>query len=140
VKTQKTAWRHATLRRFADFMHADRGLRGRARGVRGLVVEGRVVLMCAEVVWRCQRSLIADALAACGARVEHITSARHAAPHRKLALADAPRVELPKPRGVRSHRGGARRRRTGRGEARAAGGCSSSNGRRIGITRWSAPP
>jgi len=39
-------------------------------------------IMCAEAVpWRCHRSLIADALAARGIKVEHIFSATSRKPH-----------------------------------------------------------
>ena len=45
--------------------------------------------MCAEAVpWRCHRSLVADALSVRGARVEHITGAHHASPHRVTAFAE----------------------------------------------------
>lgn len=54
-----------------------------------LTAEGRVALMCAEAVpWRCHRSLIADALTARGAQVEHITSAKHSTPHCMTAFAE----------------------------------------------------
>jgi uncharacterized protein (DUF488 family) len=66
--------------------------------LRVLVADGRVALMCAEAVpWRCHRSLIADALTARGAQVEHITGSRHSTPHRLTAFAkvDGPRVTYP---------------------------------------------
>jgi DNA-3-methyladenine glycosylase II len=58
--------------------------------LRALVAEGSVALMCAEAVpWRCHRSLVADALTARGARVEHITgSTRRANPHRVTGFAE----------------------------------------------------
>ncbi|MGH9447988.1 MAG: DUF488 family protein, partial [Terriglobia bacterium] len=43
---------------------------------------GRAAIMCAEAVpWRCHRSLIADALAVRGARVEHILSGKRSQTH-----------------------------------------------------------
>jgi uncharacterized protein (DUF488 family) len=69
-----TAWRNASFRGYADYMQTDDfeesldALMDRAR-------KDRVALMCAEAVpWRCHRSLIADALAVRGIRVEHILS------------------------------------------------------------------
>ena len=53
-----------------------------------LTSKGRVALMCAEAVpWRCHRSLVADALTARGAHVEHITGPKHSAPHRMTSFA-----------------------------------------------------
>jgi DNA-3-methyladenine glycosylase II len=55
--------------------------------------------MCAEAVpWRCHRSLVADALSARGARVEHITgSTRRASPHHvtRFAKIEGTRVTYP---------------------------------------------
>lgn len=92
-----TAWRNASFRGFADHMLTGDFEAGIAK-IRALTVEGRVALMCAEAVpWRCHRSLVADALAARGARVEHITSTRRAAPHRMtvFALVEGTRVTYP---------------------------------------------
>lgn len=68
------AWRNASFRGYADYMQTDEfeqgldSLMDRAR-------MDRIALMCAEAVpWRCHRSLIADALAVRGIRVEHILS------------------------------------------------------------------
>jgi len=56
--------------------------------VRALIAEGSVALMCAEAVpWRCHRSLVADALTAHGAHVEHITNAKRSTPHCVTAFA-----------------------------------------------------
>ena len=56
--------------------------------VRALAAESTVAVMCAEAVpWRCHRSLVADALTARGAHVEHITSAKRSTPHRVTAFA-----------------------------------------------------
>lgn len=63
-----------------------------------LAAERRVALMCAEAVpWRCHRSLVADALTARGARVEHIMSAKHSAPHRMTAFAVVKRARVTYP-------------------------------------------
>jgi uncharacterized protein (DUF488 family) len=52
--------------------------------------DGKVALMCAEAMtWRCHRSLVADALSARGAHVEHITDAKRSTPHRLTELAHA---------------------------------------------------
>jgi hypothetical protein len=58
--------------------------------------------MCAEAVpWRCHRSLVADALSARGAVVEHVTSPTHASPHHltPFALVDGARITYPPTRG-----------------------------------------
>lgn len=82
-----TGWRNASFRGFADYMLTEEFEAGLAE-LRGLVDTGTVALMCAEAVpWRCHRSLVADALTVRGARVEHITSAGRAAPHRLTEFA-----------------------------------------------------
>lgn len=82
-----TAWRNASFRGYADYMQTDEFEEGLAK-LRDIAAEGTVAIMCAEAVpWRCHRSLIADALTARGAAVEHITSARRAAPHRLTPFA-----------------------------------------------------
>jgi uncharacterized protein (DUF488 family) len=48
----------------------------------------RVALMCAEAVpWRCHRSLVADAVTARGAHVEHITGVSRSISHRMTSFA-----------------------------------------------------
>ena len=75
-----TAWRNASFRGYADYMLTEGFETGLAK-LRVLAAQRRVALMCAEVVpWRCHRSLVADALTARGAHVEHITSAKRSAP------------------------------------------------------------
>lgn len=82
-----TAWRNASFQGFADYMMTDDFASG-LEELRALAVYGRVALMCAEAVpWRCHRSLIADALTARGALVEHISSRTHASPHRMTPFA-----------------------------------------------------
>lgn len=83
-----TAWRNASFRGFADYMLTEDFEAGIAK-LHALTAEGRVALMCAEAVpWRCHRSLVADALTARGAHVEHITSAKRSTPHRVTAFAE----------------------------------------------------
>ena len=49
--------------------------------LRTLTTNATVALMCAESVpWRCHRSLVADALVARGAHVEHIIGSTRATP------------------------------------------------------------
>ena len=82
-----SAWRNASFRGFADYMSTEDFETGLAK-LHALAAERRVALMCAEAVpWRCHRSLVADALTARGAHVEHISSVRHSAPHRMTAFA-----------------------------------------------------
>ncbi|MFY0540562.1 DUF488 family protein [Nannocystis pusilla] len=77
-----SAWRNQSFRGYADYMQTDEFAAGLAE-LRGWAAKGGVALMCAEAVpWRCHRSLVADALTARGARVEHITGLSRASPHR----------------------------------------------------------
>jgi len=67
-----TGWRNASFRGFADYMQTPE-FEAALAGLVEIARERRVAIMCAETVpWRCHRSLIADALAARGAEVEHI--------------------------------------------------------------------
>lgn len=90
-------WRNTSFRGYADYMLTvdfELGL----EKLRTLAANARCALMCAEAVpWRCHRSLIADALTARGARVEHITSLARSAPHRltPFALVQGARVTYP---------------------------------------------
>jgi uncharacterized protein (DUF488 family) len=82
-----TAWRNASFQGFADYMLTEDFAAG-LEELRKLAAQGRVALMCAEAVpWRCHRSLIADALTARGAKVEHITGKSHTNPHRMTPFA-----------------------------------------------------
>lgn len=66
--------------------------------LRALSAGGTVALMCAEAVpFRCHRSLVADALTARGAQVEHITSEARSSGHRVTPFAriDGARVTYP---------------------------------------------
>lgn len=79
--SSNTAWRNASFRGFADYMSTEDFEAGLAE-LRSLIPNGRLVLMCAEAVpWRCHRSLVADALTARGALVEHITGASRSRLH-----------------------------------------------------------
>ncbi len=82
------AWRNASFRGFADYMQTE-GFEEGLSELRALTARGRVALMCAEAVpFRCHRSLVADALTARGARVEHITGPSRASPHRMTPFAE----------------------------------------------------
>jgi len=92
-----TGWRNASFRGFADYMAGVEFEAGLAK-LRALAAEGGVAIMCAEAVpWRCHRSLVADALTARGADVEHITSATRASGHRltPFAVVEGTRVTYP---------------------------------------------
>lgn len=92
-----TAWRNASFRGFADYMLTDEFEAG-LEELRALVAGGRVAVMCAEAVpWRCHRSLVADALTARGARVEHITGASRSTPHHLTAFAQVRRGRVTYP-------------------------------------------
>ena len=80
-------WRNKSFRGYADYMLTAEFEDGLAR-LRAISEKGLVAVMCAEAVpWRCHRSLIADALTARGAHVEHLMSAGHASPHRMTSFA-----------------------------------------------------
>lgn len=86
-ESMNTAWRNASFRGFADYMQTEEFEIGLAK-LRDLALPQRVALMCAEAVpWRCHRSLVADALTARGAQVDHITSAKGATRHRMTSFA-----------------------------------------------------
>lgn len=90
-------WRNRSFRGFADYMQTDEFEAGLAE-LRALTAEGPVALMCAEAVpWRCHRSLVADAVTARGAEVEHITGASRASLHHltPFAAIRAGRVTYP---------------------------------------------
>lgn len=92
-----TGWRNASFRGFADYMLGQDFDAGLAK-LRVVTAEGQVALMCAEAVpWRCHRSLVADALTARGAKVEHITGRTRSTPHRltPFAVLEGSRVTYP---------------------------------------------
>lgn len=85
--SQNTGWRNASFRGFADYMSSE-DFESALGELRALTAQGRVALMCAEAVpWRCHRSLVADALTARGAHVEHIITSASANPHRLTSFA-----------------------------------------------------
>jgi DNA-3-methyladenine glycosylase II len=90
-------FRNASFRGYADYMQTPGFEEGLAE-LRRLADEGTVAIMCAEAVpWRCHRSLVADALTARGARVEHVTGPGRASLHRvtPFARVDGARVTYP---------------------------------------------
>lgn len=90
-------WRNASFRGFADYMLTDDFEVGLAE-LRALATTDTVALMCAEAVpWRCHRSLVADALTARGAEVQHITGSARSTRHRvtPFAKVDGNRVTYP---------------------------------------------
>jgi uncharacterized protein (DUF488 family) len=77
-----TGWRNVSFRGFADYMQTPE-FESSLKELTKLARRERVALMCAEAVpWRCHRSLIADALLARGARVEHIIGGKKTQEHR----------------------------------------------------------
>ncbi len=92
-----TGWHNASFRGFADYMMTEDFQAGIAK-LHAMTAKGRIALMCAEAVpWRCHRSLVADALTARGAHVEHITGAERSTPHRvtEFAEVEGTRVTYP---------------------------------------------
>jgi len=76
------AWRNSSFRGYADYMQTPAFQEHRA-ALLAIAAHRRTAIMCAEAVpWRCHRSLVADALVANGATVEHILSATRCEPHR----------------------------------------------------------
>jgi len=97
--SQNAAWRNASFRGFADHMQTEEFEEGLSE-LRSLAGSGTVALLCAEAVpWRCHRSLVADALLARGARVEHIVGRERLEPHRMTPFArvEGERVTYPAP-------------------------------------------
>lgn len=70
-----TGWKNASFRGYADYMQTPAFGENLAK-LMDLAATRQAAIMCAEAVpWRCHRSLIADALAARGIKVEHIFGA-----------------------------------------------------------------
>jgi uncharacterized protein (DUF488 family) len=92
-----SGWRHAGFRGYADYMQTP----AFEAALEDLIVwstEAPTAVMCAEAVWwQCHRQLVADALAARGIEVRHITSARAAPVHALTSFArvDEGRVTYP---------------------------------------------
>ena len=96
-----TGWRNASFRGYADYIQTPEFAAG-LEELRRLTTRGQVALMCAEAVpWRCHRSLVADALVARGAHVEHITGGARATPHRMTAFAEVAGPVVTYPRAQR---------------------------------------
>lgn len=101
--SQNLGWRNASFRGYADYM-ATEDFELALAWLRELASDGCVAVMCAEAVyWRCHRSLVADALVARGARVEHISAPSRSTPHRMTPFAElhGERVAYPAEGGVR---------------------------------------
>jgi uncharacterized protein (DUF488 family) len=81
VDSPNTAWRNASFRGYADYLHTElfaesfTNLLSLAHGL-------RTAIMCAEALWwRCHRSLIADVLKSLGYEVTHILGPGSSSPH-----------------------------------------------------------
>lgn len=101
--SRNAAWRNASFRGFADYMQTAE-FQSALEALRILVSGRGVALMCAEAVpWRCHRSLVADALTARGAHVEHITGPSRTRVHQLTSFArlDGDRVRYPGEESVR---------------------------------------
>jgi len=82
-----TAWRNASFRGYADYMQTPQ-FAAAIDSLIELASRGQVAIMCAEAVpWRCHRSLVADALTACGVPVEDILSMGRRQPHKLTPFA-----------------------------------------------------
>ena len=74
-------WDNASFRGFADYMQTPE-FEENLQELIQLIQGETIAIMCAEAVpWRCHRSLIADALAVRGVKVEHILSENSLKPH-----------------------------------------------------------
>jgi uncharacterized protein (DUF488 family) len=82
-----TAWRNASFRGYADYLHTEPF----AEGFTALLSVGygfRTAIMCAEALWwRCHRGLIADVLKSLGFEVVHIVGPGSSSPHPYTAAA-----------------------------------------------------
>ena len=76
-----TAWRNASFRGFADYMHTEEFEDSLEKLIEASE-KVATVIMCAEAVpWRCHRSLVGDALLIRGVQVRHIISANSSRAH-----------------------------------------------------------
>lgn len=90
-------WRNASFRGYADYMQTPE-FEENLIDLLTLAKQERVAVMCAEAVpWRCHRSLIADALAVRGIRVEEIVSETRSQEHAltKFAKVDGTAITYP---------------------------------------------
>lgn len=91
------AWENASFRGYADHMLSDEFEQGLQRLLE-LCQRDATAMMCAEAVpWRCHRTLVADAVVARGARVDHILSSSSLRPHHftKFARVEGEHVWYP---------------------------------------------
>ena len=96
-----TGWRNAGFRGYADYMQTP-AFAEHLTALIDATRSTRLAIMCAEAVpWRCHRSLISDALTACGVAVEHIIGAGARQPHRLTPFAhvEGTHVTYPPPGG-----------------------------------------
>jgi uncharacterized protein (DUF488 family) len=85
--SQNLGWRNAGFRGYADYMQTPEFKAAIERAIR-LATSKRSALMCAEVLpWRCHRSLVADALAVRGIRVQDIVSSAQPKEHKLMSFA-----------------------------------------------------
>jgi len=97
-----TGWRNSSFRGFADYMETP-SFEKALEELHSLAAGSAVALMCAEAVpWRCHRSLVADALTARGAHVEHIVGSSRTKVHRLTPFAklEGQRVRYPSEEGA----------------------------------------
>ena len=81
------AWRNASFRGYADHMQTP-AFASAVDALLAFAGDGRLAAMCAEAVWwQCHRMLLADALAARGAEVQHILGEASVQPHRMTPFA-----------------------------------------------------
>jgi uncharacterized protein (DUF488 family) len=95
-------WRNPSFRGYADYMQTAE-FEAALSDLVELGSRRRVAIMCAEAVpWRCHRSLIADALAARGVEVLHITGPGHVQSHAVTSFAQIEdgRVSYPRTLGL----------------------------------------
>lgn len=71
LDSPNTVWRNEAFRGYADYMETIEFQDGIDDLLR-LARAKRTAVMCAEAVWRCHRSMIADYLKVAGVTVEHI--------------------------------------------------------------------
>lgn len=92
-----TGWKNSSFRGFADYMQTQE-FEDNLKTLINLAGQERCALMCAEAVpWRCHRSLIADALAIRGIRVEHIMSLSSTQPHKLTPFASVEGLRITYP-------------------------------------------
>ena len=74
VDSPNSAWRNTSFRGYADYMQTDQ-FAAALQALVGMSHQGRLAIMCAEaLLWRCHRSLVADALNIRGIPVVEILS------------------------------------------------------------------